>query len=88
VCEYENSFFKFVDSYFFCCQWIFSSMAKAGPESSVLTAEDEAVKQRARRRSYIGGADEEPLKVQAQLPILKSRNEAPDESRPSSEESD
>jgi hypothetical protein len=66
----------------------FSSVANAGPESSVLTAEDEAVKQRARRRSYIGGADEEPLKVQAQLPILKSRNEAPDESRPSSEESD
>lgn len=46
-------------------------------------SEDEAViRNKARKRLYAGGSDVEPLKVQAQLPILKVKSEVEGEEPP------
>lgn len=47
-----------------------------------LTAEDLNLRNKARRKMYPGGMDEEPLKVQAQLPVLKSKYVAEEEPPP------
>lgn len=42
----------------------------------------------ARKRLYPGGRDEEPLKVQAQLPILKTKSNVEEEEPPPPDEVD
>ncbi len=41
--------------------------------NSGMTSEEVALRDKARRKMYPGGLDEEPLKIQAQLPALKSK---------------
>ena len=42
--------------------------AFAADDSTLLSNEEKLIHQKARARAYVGGIDEEPLKVQAQLP--------------------
>lgn len=62
--------------------------AQAPLLSTGLSSEDLAVRDRARRKLYAGGMDEEPLKVQAQLPVLKSKFETEDDEPAPLEDSD
>lgn len=62
--------------------------AQAPILTSGLSSEDLAVRDRARRKMFAGGIDEEPLKVQAQLPVLKSKFETEDDEPAPLEDSD
>lgn len=64
------------------------AFAQAPLLTSGLTSEDLAVRDRARRKMFAGGIDEEPLKVQAQLPVLKSKFETEDDEPAPLEDSD
>lgn len=53
-----------------------------------MTSDEIALRAKARRKIYPGGSDEEPLKVQAQLPVLKSKNVAEEEEPPPADDVD
>lgn len=73
---------------------IFMSFGAWGQQEagSLVTAEELQIQQRARKKLYPGGKDEENLKVQAQLiqPVRKMspQTEAPEESQDSAGEHD
>lgn len=51
------------------------SSAWAADRSDFRPMDEVTVRNVARKRLYPGGNDEEPLKVQAQLPLLKSKSD-------------
>ena len=49
-----------------------SNNANAGADA-VFSAEEKAIQQKAKSRSYVGGGDEEPLTIQTHLPVASRK---------------
>lgn len=83
----KNSYFIFTVLFSFAGGlWAELALAQMTTQSPMIspgmTADEIALRAKARRKMYPGGSDEEPLKVQAQLPTLKSKFVSEDDEAP------